>query len=86
MIKTAIKIIQLKYLRSIEAEVVVQYLRKGTWISHVVIFGTPVSHYLSTAVQFGKRCICTGLISIRCAFKCVFYYRLNIFPCKNLNL
>jgi len=32
-----------------------------------------VSRYFSTAVQFHKGRICTGLISIRSAYECVFY-------------
>jgi len=34
---------------------------------------TPVSRYFNTAVQFDKRLICTGLISIGSAYQCAFY-------------
>jgi len=40
---------------------------------------TPVSSYFSTAVQFDKRRICTGLISIWSAYKCAFHWQTITF-------
>jgi len=48
---------------------------------------TAVPYYLTTAVQFDKRRICTDLISIRSASQCGFYCQVITFFCvHNLNL